>query len=158
LRAVADELPKERTPGRNEKKYQKLLDDYLGPVTGILILILCLFVYRFDMESSEKIADHLAMNPAEQDLIIPPLASLMDKQGWDEETRDRILQSGDYIGLSIGMAMYCTRVAGTLRELKGSVNSYEPGRHASQQAPANGHDGGIAWGSAIAGLSQYAAN
>lgn len=156
--AETDAAP--RQVGRNEKKYQKLLDDYLGPATGVIILALCLFVYRFDMESSEKIADYLAMNQEEQDLIIPPLASWMDKQNWPTETRDRILQSGDLIGLSLGLASYGSRVLGTLRELKGQVHhGQQPSRNATQQAAPDGGagDGHIQWGNELAGLSQYAA-
>ena len=153
-----------RPLGRNEKKYQKLLDDYLGPATGIIILLLCLFVYRFDMESSEKIADHLAMNSAEQDLIIPPLAGIMDRQNWDEGTRNLILSSGDYVGLALGISSYGARVLGTLRELKGSINDGNS-RNAAQQAPpvasnghANGNAGGVLWGGQLAGFSQFAAD
>lgn len=156
--AETDTAP--RQIGRNEKKYQKLLDDHLGPATGVIILVLCLFVYHFSLEDSEKIADHLAMNQAEQDMIIPPLASLMDKQGWDEATRNRILQSGDYIGLTLGAASYGSRVIGVLNELRGYANGNR-GNVAQQAAPAgnaagasNGH---IQWGNELAGLSQYAA-
>lgn len=171
LHAVtADEtLAAPKQVSRNEKKYQKLLDDYLGPATGVLILILCLAVYRFDMESSERIADYLAMNQAEQDLIIPPLAAWMDKQHWDERTKDMILQSGDIVGLVLGFGMYASRVVGTLNELKGHVhgtrgNAAQQAAPVGQQPGANGHsqpagtaDAGIVWGSPVAGLSQYAA-
>lgn len=165
--ANADEsLAAPRQLSRNEKKYQKLLDDHLGPATGVIILLVCLFLYRFDMESSERIADHLAMNQQEQDLIIPPLAAWMDKQAWDEATKNRILQSGDIVGLVLGFSMYASRVVGTLNELKGHVHGTR--RNAAQQAapgatragagqPAADADPGIAWGNPLAGLSQYAA-
>jgi len=148
--------------GRNEKQYQKLLDEYLGPATGILIFLLCLFVYRFSMEQSEQISDHLAMNQEEQDLVIPPLASIMDKQGWSTETKNRILQSGDMIGLALGFSSYSARVLGTLRELRGG-NIGQSSSNIPQQAAQNGHvvpagEPVIAWGNPIAGLSQYAAN
>lgn len=164
--AVADEsTAAPRQLSRNEKKYQALLDDYLGPATGVIILLLCLFWYRFDMESSERIADYLAMNQAEQDLIIPPLASLMDKQHWDEHTRDMIVQSGDVIGLVLGLTMYGSRVVGVLNELKGHVNGTR-GNVAQQATPNQGAagggqpgqpEGGVLWGNAVSGLSQYAA-
>lgn len=100
------------------------------------------------------------MNQAEQDLIIPPLASLMDKQQWDESTRNLILSSGDYVGLVLGLSSYGARVLGTLRELKGSINGNSG--NAPQQAPpasSNGHDaGGILWGGQLAGFSQFAAD
>lgn len=159
---VDQEASAPRTVGRNEKKYQKFLDDYLGPATGILILILCLFVYHFSLADSEKIADHLAMNQDEQDLIIPPLASLMDKQGWSEETRNKILQSGDLVGLTLGLAAYGTRVVGALQELKGSMQ-HESRANAGQQAAQNGANGAngnghIQLGSAFAGLSNFRAD
>jgi hypothetical protein len=116
-----------RPVGRTEKQYQKLLDEYLGPLSGVCILLLCLFLYRFPLQTSEAIADALALNQDELDMIIPPLASLMEKQKWDEATRQRILQSGDIVGLSLGLGSYGARVLGALRELKGG------GVHVSRQ-------------------------
>jgi len=108
-----------RPVGRTEKQYQKLLDEYLGPLSGVCILLLCLFIYRFPLQTSEAVADALALNQDELDMIIPPLASLMEKQKWDEATRQRILQSGDLVGLALGLGSYGARVLGALRELKG---------------------------------------
>lgn len=155
---VADEAVTSPRPiGRYEKQYQKLLDDYLGPTTGILILLLCLFWFRFSMEQSEQIADHLAMNQDEQALVIPPLASWMDKQHWDVAARDKILQSGDLIGLALGFGSYGARVLGTLQELRKGRYEQQSRGQTPGQTSNNGHNA-IQWGNSLAGLSQYAAN
>ena len=152
---AAEEKPAHQ-PTRMEKQYQRLLDDYLGPATGLIILVICLFGYRFSLHDSEQIADALAMNPAEQELIIPPLAALLEKQHFDAGTRDAILQSGDWIGLCLGISAYSSRVLGTLRDLRRGLHEYDRGHAAGQAAPAA--NGAAPWaGNELAGLSQYAA-
>lgn len=149
---VGDE-PAQKSVSRNEKQYQKLLDDYLGPVSGMLILALCLFVYRFPLETSEKLADILAMNQDELELIIPPLAGFLDKQQFSPQLRQRILQSGDLIGLVLGFGSYGARVYGALREIKGGIQREYRSPAGRQEAPANG-----LFSPALAGFGQFAAD
>lgn len=143
----------EKTVSRNEKQYQKLLDDYLGPVSGMLILVLCLFVYRFPLETSELLADALALNQDELELIIPPLAGFLDKQQFSPAMRQRILQSGDLVGLVLGFGSYGARVYGALRDIKGGIQREYRSPTGRQEAPANG-----LFSPALAGFGQFAAD
>lgn len=149
---VAVDEPAQKSVSRNEKQYQKLLDDYLGPVSGMLILCLCLFVYRFPLETSELLADALALNQDELELIIPPLAGFLDKQQFSPQLRQRILQSGDLVGLVLGFGSYGARVIGALRDFKGGIQ-YEYRREARSEAPPNG-----LFSPALAGFGQFAAD
>lgn len=150
---VGGDEPAQKSVSRNEKQYQKLLDDYLGPVSGMLILCLCLFVYRIPLETSEMLADALALNQDELELIIPPLAGWLDKQQFSPAMRQRLLQSGDLVGLVLGFGSYGARVYGAMREIKGGIQREYRSPAGRQEAPANG-----LFSPALAGFGQFAAD
>jgi hypothetical protein len=128
-----------RTASRNEKKYQKFLEDYLGPVSGLLVLCLALFAYRLPLPTAELLAGELALNQEEQAAIIPPLAGLLDKQGWSEKTRTALLQSGDYLGLGLGLFGYGARVLGVLGTLAKGGNLATQSTQAPVSTNGNGN-------------------
>lgn len=151
LLAANDSPPPVYKPSRDEKEYTKLLELYLGPTTGFLILLCCL---AMKIPNGEEIATHLAMNQAEQDLVIEPLARLLDKQHFDTRVKTAILSSGDAIGLVLGLGAYSMRVMGALQELKGSIGHGQfRGTDAQTQAPVSGN--GYTGNLAVAGFGQY---
>lgn len=145
-----------RKPSRDEKEYQKLLEDYLGPATGFLIMLACMVM---KIPNAEAVADHLAMNEAEQELVIEPLAKLLDKQHFDSKVKTAIVSSGDAIGLVLGLGAYGMRVLGALQQLKGIGYGTSGNTPQQAQAPAgagaNGNGHGPQFAGGLAAFGQY---
>lgn len=122
-----------------------MLEDYLGPATFVLGLILAVLIvglpFGFEGDSpAEIVADKLAMEPGEQDLIIPPAARILDKKHFAPEVKTRIMSAGDYVGLAIGLGTYLIRTFAVTAQLRGQVQYANTSGTVSQQAAAqNGH-------------------
>lgn len=157
--AESGEFERKAPATRDEKAYTRLLDDYLGPLTFLVMLILCM-IRRIPQPHAVQIAETLAVNQEEQDLIIPPLARFLDKQKLPAEVKQKVLQSGDAIGLLLGVSAYVIRVGMTLNQL-GGMNYAQPGGQAQESTAQNGVPGGNGTyiggytGLAAAGLAQY---
>ncbi len=132
--------PEQHVETRDEKNYRKMLDDYLGPATFVIALLLASVILRFQNQAAaEAIADELAISPDEQQMINPPLARLLDKQHFAPEIKKRIQESGDAAGLLIGLGAYLVRVSATLGQLATMQKEglpYEQPRSASSQQAA----------------------
>jgi len=153
LLAVADEKPAvARKISRDEREYTRLLELYLGPCTAFLILLCCLMM---KIPGGEDIADHLAMDQTEQEMVIGPLARLLDKQHLGAKAKAAVLNSGDALGLILGLGSYGLRVAGALKTLQRGDIAHVNRQYAQEQAsPANNGYGHAS----VAGLAQYAAD
>lgn len=147
MASVAEQFaePESHVETRDEKQYRKMLEDYLGPATFLFGLFLAVAVlhlpFGFDGESpAEHVADHLAMDPKEQELIIPPLARILDKQHFGGEVKRHIMASGDYVGLVMGLGTYLLRTVAVMGQLRGEmVYVQSGGAPAEQAAHQNGY-------------------
>lgn len=158
LLAVDDSPAPPPKPTRDEREYKKLLEMYLGPATAFIIILLC-FLLKIpgDMEYKEAIASELAMNKDEQEMIVEPLARVLDKQHYPAHIKTAIVNSGDMIGLALGFGAYGVRVWGALQTLKGRQHEQFRGAAPEQTAPeaGNGNGNGHLGGFALASFGQY---
>jgi hypothetical protein len=122
-----------------------MLEDYLAPATMLVALLIGLAFFRLPYPIAEDLADnHLSINEDEADLIIPPLARILDKRHFDAKVKTVIMSSGDYIGLAMGLGSYLLRTMAVLQEVRAQLNNGQFSQQAPQQAVpavagANGH-------------------
>lgn len=109
----------------------------------MIILGLCLGVFKFPAPMAEKLAVDVSMSSEEQEMVIPALASILDKQKFPDHVKNGILTSGDWFGLALGGGMYMMRVYGVLTQVRRDFHEYV-GSIQSQATvgSANGHNNG----------------
>lgn len=110
----------------------------------MVILGLCLGVFKFPGQMSERLAVELSMNADEQEMVIPALASILDKQKFPDHVKNGILTSGDWFGLALGGGMYAMRVYGVLTQVRREFHEYVTGVQSAQTvaSQSNGHNNG----------------
>lgn len=107
----------------------------------MIILLLCLGVFKLPGPLSEQLAVDLSMNADEQEMIIPALASLLDKQKFPDHVKQAIMTSGSWIGLGLGIGMYSMRVWAVLGQVRRDYVAFTA-TQSTQTSSQNGHQGG----------------
>lgn len=118
-----------------------------------------LMCFSLHIPGESGVAEALAMTDDEVELIATPASRILAKQKFSPAIRKRIVSSGDYIGLTIGVGAYLIRISEVLKEVQKLV-AQQPGRVAAvPRATQNGAHPDPAAAESIAWLgSQYSAN
>lgn len=151
---VAEESKPVQRVTRDEREYTKLLDLYLGPVIAMILVVLCLTLARQPMPIAEAFANEYKPNPDELDLIIPPLARVLDRAKLPDQVKTTVLNSGDMLGLTLGVTAYLLRTGNAFVSLARGGMQHGT-RQPVQEQPAPSSANGVF---TVANLAQYRAD
>lgn len=143
-------------PVRGEKEARTFFMETLGAISVGAAFLLC-FIFSMPF----FYVDQLALTEEEVEVIAEPGARLFAKSKIPAETKARILSSGDYIGLGVGLTAYIYRVSTIIKEADHAGTQQAQGIPTKSTPVASPNNGtgptGPAVAAGLAGWGNYAA-
>lgn len=157
---MADRYEQDRAdtkPVRGEKEARMFFMETLGAISVGAAFLLC-FIFTLPF----FYVDHLALTDDEVEVIAEPGARLFAKSKIPAETKARILSSGDYIGLGVGLTAYVYRVSTVIKEANHAGTQQTTGLSAASTPTTTATNNGTgptgpAVAAGLAGWGNYAA-
>jgi hypothetical protein len=152
---VAASPANEKRPGKAEKEYETFLLGTLGIISLVVGMLVC-YLASLPM----GLAEELALTNEEVTSIAEPASRLLAKSKIPGEVRETLVNSGDYVGLTVALTAYVVRVLdlmkGNIQHVATRQNQGVPTTNPASNA-SNGHTGSFDL-SSVAGFGSFIAN